>query len=172
MDDPRLREVLHLLAAGAGQRLWLGGATPLRCLRGVGPEQAAWKPAPDRHSIWELTLHIAYWKYAVRRNLEGSPRGGFPRSPSDWPQPPEVADAGSWKADRALLRSEHDRLVAAVRAFDPRRLDEEAPGSGAYRFVDLLFGVVTHDLYHVGQIQMLKRLYRSAGPEAGAGGFP
>ena len=51
----------------------LGGATPLGCLRGVQPEQAVWKPAPDRHSIWELVLHIAYWKYAVRRNLEGSP---------------------------------------------------------------------------------------------------
>ena len=139
----------------------------LGCLRGVDPEQAAWKPAPDRHSIWELVLHIAYWKYAVRRNLEGSGRGGFPRSPSNWPRVPEPADAAAWKRDRALLKSEHERLVAAVEGFDPRRLDEEAPGSGSYRFADLIFGVVTHDVYHVGQIQLLKRLYRSAGPGNG-----
>jgi uncharacterized damage-inducible protein DinB len=52
-------------------------------------------------------------------------------------------------------------IVEAVRAFDPRRLDKTAPGSANYRFVDLLFGVVSHDLYHVGQIQVLKRLYQT-----------
>jgi hypothetical protein len=61
--------------------------------------------------------------------------------------------------DRALLRSQHARLVEAVRAFEPRRLDEAVPGSRQYRFVDLLFGIASHDLYHVGQIQVLKRLY-------------
>jgi len=72
---------------------------------------------------------------------------------------PKPADAETWKADRGLLRSEHELLVEAVRAFDPRRLDAAAPGSGSYRFVDLMFGAVGHDLYHVGQIQLLKRLY-------------
>jgi hypothetical protein len=55
---------------------------------------------------------------------------------------PKPADASHWKADRALLRSEHVLIVEAVRAFDPRRLDKTAPGSANYRFVDLLFGVV------------------------------
>ena len=124
------------------------------------PEQAAWRPASKRHSIWELALHLAYWKYAVRRHLVALPQGSFPRSPADWPAVPKPADARGWKADRALLRSEHVELVEAVRAFDPRKLDEAAPGKGNYRFVDLLFGIAGHDLYHVGQIQMLKRLYR------------
>ena len=57
-----------------------------------------------------------------------------------------------------LLRSEHERLVETVRALDPRRLDDEAPGSVAYRIADLLHGVVMHDTYHVGQIQLLKRM--------------
>jgi uncharacterized damage-inducible protein DinB len=72
---------------------------------------------------------------------------------------PKPADAPHWKVDRALLQSEHVRLVEAVRAFDPRRLDLAPPGTGNYRFVDLLFGIVSHDLYHVGQIQVLKRMY-------------
>ena len=38
-------------------------------IRGVTAAQAAWRPAPDRHSIWELTLHAAYWKYVVRRKI-------------------------------------------------------------------------------------------------------
>lgn len=163
MDDPRIREALRLLQPEAGHRLWAGGATTLGCLRGVGPQQAAWKPAPDRHSIWELALHVAYWKYAVRRNLEGSDRGGFPRSPSNWPRVPEPADEKAWKRDRALLRSEHRKLVAAVQAFEARRLDDPTPGRGSYRFVDLVFGIVSHDVYHVGQIQMLKRLHAALG---------
>ncbi len=161
MDNPRLREILNLLDPPAGKRLWYGGATVVGCVRGVTPEQAAWKPAPKPHSIWELTLHLAYWKYAVRRNLEALPQGTFPRSPANWPVVPKPADAPQWKVDRSLLRSEHVRLVEAVRAFDPRRLDEGTTGSGNYRFVDLLFGIVSHDLYHVGQIQLLKRLYQT-----------
>lgn len=161
MNDPRLAEVLHLLAPPPGERLWYGGATVLGCVRGVTPKQAAWKPFSNRHSIWELTLHIAYWRYAVRRRLEGLPVGGFPRSPANWPAAPDAVDARSWNEDRGLLRSEHHALVDAVRRFDPTRLDERAPGGRKWTYADLLFGIVTHDLYHVGQIQLLKRLYRS-----------
>jgi len=161
VDDPRLREILNLLDPSAGKRLWYGGSTVIGCLRGVTPEQAAWRPAPKRHSIWELTLHLAYWKYAVRRHLEALPQGTFPRSPANWPAVPRPADARLWKADRALLRAEHFGLVKAVRAFDPLRLDEGVLGSGNYLFVDLLFGAVSHDLYHVGQIQVLKRLQQT-----------
>jgi len=161
LQDPRLREILNLLDPPAGKRLWFGGASVAGCLRGVTPEQARWRPAPKRHSIWELTLHLAYWKYAVRRNLEAAPQGTFPRSPSNWPAVPKPADARAWNADRALLRSQHTQLVEAVRMFDPRRLDKQVPSSKNYRFVDLMFGIVSHDLYHVGQIQTLKRLYQT-----------
>ncbi len=164
MPDQRLDEALHLLAPPPGRPLWAGGATPLGCLRGVGARQAAWKPAADRHSIWELTLHMAYWKYAVRRNLKGAPKGGFPRAPSNWPHVPEPAGEAAWKRDRALLRDEHEQLVAAVTAFAPRRLDERVPGPRAYRFADLIYGIAMHDTYHVGQIQLMKRLYRSLRP--------
>ncbi len=160
-NDLRLREILHLLEPPAGQRLWYGGAGVTGCLRGVTPAMAAWKPAPKRHSIWALTLHVAYWKYAVRRNLEVLRPGTFPRSPANWPAVPKPANALHWKGDRALLRSEHVQLVEAVRAFDAQRLDDAPPGSKTYRFVDLMYGAVCHDLYHVGQIQILKRLYQS-----------
>ncbi len=163
MTDPRLREILAMLDPKPGVRLWHGGASPLGSLRGVPPEQARWKPTPDRHSIWEFALHIAYWDYAVRRVLQDGPIGGFPRSPANWPAVPARADAGAWATDRALLRTEQQKLIAAVRAFDPARLDEVAPGKKAYRFADLLHGIVMHDTYHAGQIQLMKRLYRARG---------
>jgi hypothetical protein len=86
---------------------------------------------------------------------------------------PQPADATAWKADRALLHDEHARVVEAIRRFDPARYDEVAPGgssssagsgSGAgsgTTFGDLIMGVVMHDTYHTGQIQLLKRLYVS-----------
>lgn len=159
MTDPRLAEALHLLDPPAGERLWYGGATALGSLRGVGPAQAAWKPDPDRHSIWELALHIAYWKYAVRRRLDESvPRGSFPRSPANWPRIPEQPDERAWKEDRAILRREHEALLSLARTLGLDRLDHR-DAKGDYRVIDLLFGVATHDVYHTGQIQLMKRLY-------------
>jgi uncharacterized damage-inducible protein DinB len=158
MTEPRLAEVLHLLDPPAGTKLWYGGATVLGSLRGVGHEQAAWKPEAERHSIWELVLHAAYWKYAVRRRLDDSvPRGAFPRSPSNWPHVPNLPDERAWREDRALLRREHEALVDVARGLTSRDLDRR-DGKGEYRALDLLFGVVTHDIYHTGQIQLMKRL--------------
>jgi hypothetical protein len=162
MSNPRLDEVVHLLDPPPGTRLWYGGATAMGCLRGVPAKQAAWKPSPKRHSIWELTLHLAYWKYAVRRNLEGSASGRFTRSPSNWPHTPNTIDEKSWNEDRSLLRTEHEALIEVVRSLGAKKLDEKAKGSGTYRFIDLIYGVIMHDTYHVGQIQTLKRLSPAA----------
>ncbi len=141
--------------------LWHGGPSVVSVLRGVTAEAAAWRPHPDRHTIWELMLHIAYWKYAIRRRIEDGERGGFPRRPSDWPSQPGTPDEANWRADRALLKSEHEHLVALVSGFPPHRLDEPSGGTGQWTFMDLLSGAVLHDTYHVGQIQLMKRLHRT-----------
>jgi DinB superfamily len=143
----------------AGQG-WHGGPTPLGALRGVGAEQARWQPAPGRKSIWVLTLHIAYWKYAVRRLLDGSDRGGFPRRPSNWPRLPDAPGEAAWAADVALLRAEHERLVRAASAVNPAVLARRPPGSKRWTYGELIVGIAMHDAYHTGQIQLLKRLWR------------
>ena len=65
-----------------------------RSAPGVTPEEALWRPAPGRHNVWELTLHTAYWKYAVRRRLAGAAIGSFDRKPSDWPAIPDPPTCG------------------------------------------------------------------------------
>ncbi len=140
-------------------RAWHGGPTPVGAVRGVMAAQAAWRPGRRRKSIWELTLHIAYWDYAVRRLLDGSARGAFPRTPSNWPVPGRP-DAGSWASDVALLREEHERLAAAIRKVDPDRLGRRPPGSKRWTYGELLVGIAMHDAYHTGQIQLLKRLWQ------------
>ena len=115
-------------------------------------------PAPGRHSIWALALHIAYWKYAVCRRLAGSERTRFPRSPANWPAVPAPADEAAWKADRALLEGEHRRLMRVIATFPPAKLNRRPPGGKKWTYAELIIGVLVHDAYHTGQIQLLKRL--------------
>ncbi len=140
-------------------RAWHGGVTPVGALRGVSAAQARWVPAPRRHSIWTLTLHIAYWKYAVRRHLEREPIPRFARSPANWPALPALPDERAWREDRALLAEEHRRFVAAVTTFDPARLHRRPAAKRRWTYGELIIGVLAHDIYHAGQIQLLKRLW-------------
>lgn len=154
--DPRIALLLDVLEHAYHGRGWHG--TTLRgALRGVTPAQARWRPAPRRHCIWELVLHVAYWKYAVRQQLVGGDRGAFPRRPSNWPALPERPDARAWKADVALLEAEHRALRSAVEAVPPARLQARTP-KGKWIYADLIHGVAAHDCYHTGQVQLLKRL--------------
>jgi DinB superfamily len=148
--------ILQELAAGYDNKAW-HGSNLKGSLRGVTAFQAAWRPAGGRHNIWEVAVHAAYWKYAVRRRLTGERRGSFPLKGSNWfvrPEPGTAEDrwARAWARDRALLEQEHGSLVRAVRGMDPKRLSR----------IDMVFGIAYHDVYHAGQIQLLKRL-RPAG---------
>ena len=104
--DPRIELLLEILDQAFDRRGWHG--TTLRgALRGVTPAEALWRPGPDRHNVWELTIHAAYWKYAVRRRLAGEATGSFERKPSNWPDIPDPPDPKAWKKDIELLEAEH-----------------------------------------------------------------
>jgi hypothetical protein len=143
-----------------GRKNWHGGPSPSGALRGVTAAQAAWRPTPRRKTVWELALHIAYWKYTVRRHLETGERPRFPRSPANFPDQPEPADDAAWARDVALVRAEHERLVAAVRALASARLDDLPPDGRRWTYGELVLGIAAHDAYHSGQIQLLKRLWQ------------
>jgi uncharacterized damage-inducible protein DinB len=152
---------LGLLAAmledDYGGRPWQGPGLS-GALRGVKAAQAAWRPAPGRHSIQELTVHAAYWKYAVRRMLTGEKRGSFPEKGSNW-FARRASSEKAWKADLALLDTEHRLLREAVAGLSPAALARRPRGSQR-TVANLVYGVAAHDVYHTGQIQILKRLWR------------
>jgi hypothetical protein len=160
MASPTMDLLLWNLQPPAGRRSWHGGPTPVGVLRGVTAAQASWRPAPRRKSVWELALHIAYWKYAVRRHLAAGEQPRFPRSPSNFPRLPDPADQYAWASDVGLLLTEHDRLVEAVRAFPSPRLGEIPPGGKRWTYGEIVLGIAAHDAYHTGQIQLLKRLWQ------------
>lgn len=120
---------------------------------------AAWRTAPGRHNIWEIVVHAAYWKYAVWRRLTGERRGSFALKGSNWfsrPQAQAQTDE-AWRADIALLDRTHKSLRQAVKHMSTRDLDRKPRPGGLTNFA-VISGIIAHDLYHAGQIQLLKRL--------------
>jgi hypothetical protein len=155
-----IKLLLEMLDSAFLGRGW-HGTTLTGALRGITPKQALWRPRPKRHNIWELTLHAAYWKYVVRRRITGDDsRGAFPRAPSNWPALPPVPNSAAWRRDVRLLKEMHAGLRAAVVALPPKRLGARSP-MGKWSYAQLIHGVAAHDLYHTGQIQLIKRLMRS-----------
>jgi uncharacterized damage-inducible protein DinB len=149
--------LLRLIDEGYDKKAW-HGPNLKGSIRRVSAAEAAWRPAPPRHSIAENVVHCAYWKYAVRRRLTGERRGSFALKGSNWFTIASPLSESAWKECTALLDREHIALRQTIAAFTPERLDD-FPQGGKVRFVTQIYGIALHDVYHAGQIQLLKRLY-------------
>ncbi|HEY1483028.1 MAG TPA: DinB family protein [Candidatus Acidoferrum sp.] len=143
--------LMALIEEGYSKKTW-HGPNLRQSIKGIGAEQAAWRPARDRHNIWELTVHAAYWKYAIRRKIEGGKRGSFVLKGSNFFPRPEEGNAteAAWKADRDLLEKEHQALVSSIRKL--------VGTARAKKLFPALYGVAFHDVYHAGQIRLLRRM--------------
>jgi len=159
---PRHQEINHLLRLldEAYTRAAWHGPNLRGSIRGLTPREAAWRIKPGRHNIWEIVVHAAYWKYTVRRRLLGEKRGSFSLRGSNWFTRPVDCTEKAWRSDIVLLDEEHRRLRTAVAAFQPKDLDRPSRGSkiSAQR---LIAGIALHDVYHAGQIQLIKRLLKA-----------
>ena len=129
------------------RRSW-HGPNLMGALRGVGATEASRRVA-GRKTIWEQALHAAYWKQRVLSKVAGPSR--FPRPGSDWPPPPAEPTEAAWRADVDLLGELHRRLRSAVASMPPERL-------GDRQLIWLIHGAAAHDLYHAGQIRLLRRM--------------
>jgi hypothetical protein len=130
-------------------------------IRGLTAREAAKPPKAGRHNIWEIVVHAAYWKYVVRRRLLGEKRGSFSLQGSNWFVRPMDRSEKAWRADVALLEREHQRLRETVSSFQPENLDRPVRGSRTVAR-RLIAGIAFHDVYHAGQIQLIKKLTRKA----------
>lgn len=150
--------LLHALDHAYDATSWHG--PNLRgALRGLSHVEAARRPAKGRHSLWELVVHCAYWKYTVRRRLLGEKRGSFPLEGSNWFKRDAKDGAARWKADVLLLDEMHRTLRKAVEEFPAKNWKQRAKGS-RWTYRDTVAGVAAHDLYHAGQMRLVKVLAR------------
>lgn len=143
--------ILQLFEEAFERKTW-HGPNLWQSLKGISAEQAGWRPARGRHNIWEEALHAAYWKYAVRRRLEGGKRGSFALKGSNFFPRPESGKRteAAWNADKNLLRREHEALRKVMQSVLKKPASEKT--------LKMLWGVSFHDVYHAGQIRLLRRL--------------
>jgi hypothetical protein len=158
--QPEIRLLLHQIDESYEKKAWHG--PNLRgSIRGVTAEQAAWRPGRGRHNIWEIVVHAAYWKYAVRRRLLKEKKGSFPLKGSNWFLRPVEASEDAWRRDVQLLESSHRTLREAILGLSPKDL-YFTPATSKYPNHVMVSGIASHDVYHAGQIQLIKRLVKRA----------
>jgi len=119
------------------------------------------------HTIWELVLHTTTWeRYAMKRLQAGpGPRSLGEGGPNEKHEPsaeenfPTVTDTSeaAWKKTLEELELTTDRLCAMIRELaSDARLDDKVPGKD-YNVYFLLHGIAQHNIYHAGQIALLKK---------------
>jgi uncharacterized damage-inducible protein DinB len=148
-EAARIAEQLRRAFYGSA---WHGPAV-LELLADVEAETAAAKPIRDVHSIWELVLHTAAWDRVACRRLSGEKCQ--PTGDANFPPVPKV-NAAEWRKAIAETKRAHDAFVKTVAALPEERLRDRVPGK-RYDFYHMLHGLAQHELYHAGQIAILKK---------------
>ncbi|HEV7589491.1 MAG TPA: DinB family protein [Longimicrobium sp.] len=157
MDE--IDRIADQLARAFESDAWYGSNT-LDVLRGLTARQAAHRPIPQAHTVWEIALHVTSWNREVLRRL-GT---GVARDPEDgdWPAQPHATEE-NWRWTMERLEQSFRELLAAVSAFPADRLDEvlgearDRPLGSGVSFYVLLHGVVQHVVAHTAQMSLLKK---------------
>ena len=151
-ESKRIADQLHRAYQGEA---WHGPALR-ELLAGVTASKAAARPLAGAYSIWEIVLHITAWKKAVHRRLKGEAVELAPHE--DWP-PTGKTGAAAWRKTLKALEQAHRELRKAVARLPESRLKQIVPGR-KHTVYFMLHGLVQHDLYHAGQIALLKKAKR------------
>ncbi len=133
---------------------WHGPAL-VELLKDLTSSQAVSRPIPEAHTIWEIVLHVTVWMNQISARLVGEGRRDLPPE-EDWPAMPLKVDERSWRSTLDTLESAYDALAARIRQVDEARLDEPIMEGFSTVYVSL-HGIVQHNLYHAGQIALLKK---------------
>lgn len=155
MAQNRIRMLLAQMEGGFGGNGWATAAG--HALAGLSADQAAWGPAADLHSVWELVNHLTFWKELVTARLHGLPITGGPiRNPETFGSAVR-GDEKAWREAVDRLMGAQAALRAAVASLQDEQLDQPLPGERTL-LGDLLSGIILHDPYHLGQVVVLRKL--------------
>jgi uncharacterized damage-inducible protein DinB len=133
------------------------GPSVLSLLQGISSSQAAARPIPSAHSIWQLVNHIAAWERACLRRLNGDP--AQLSDEEDW-APINDTSESAWEKTKQDLVATHEDLLKKIATLDDSQLDNriiENPDVPFSTIYVTLHGGIQHDLYHAGQIAVLKK---------------
>lgn len=137
-----------------------GWQPPLsHAVAGLTAAQAAWKPSPERHSIWQIVRHVLHWKRGVLQAWDGDPPDYRQMSEADWPD--ATGDDAAWERDVRALHNLYADLRRKLEAAGQADLDQTRPwyrDAPPRAVATRVLHMLTHDIYHAGQIQYLRAL--------------
>lgn len=110
------------------------------------------------HSIWELVAHLTATADIIARRIRGESAGL--KDEEFWPAVPDATEE-SWRGAIAQLKRKEEDLWLAVASFPEERLDDKLMTAGASSAYVNFHGHAQHNLYHAGQIALLKKGYSS-----------
>ena len=150
---------LQIVEEGYKSKAW-HGPNLSGAIRGLTANEAAWRHGKNRHNIWEIVVHCAYWKYIVRRRILGEKRGSFPLKGSNWFKRPDGKPTeNEWRRDVKLLDEVHRSMVDAIAELKTSDL-KKIPRGTKYNNRFTISGIAMHDVYHAGQVQLIKRMIK------------
>lgn len=103
----------------------------------------------DSHSIIQLVAHMAAWRNYVTEKLKGNESFEL----TDEQNFPTETD---WRKTLASLEQSQQNLIKALEETLDERLQQVVPGR-KFKFYTMLHGIIHHDIYHIGQIQLIKK---------------
>ncbi len=130
------------------------GPSVREVLAGVNSDKAAAHPIPAAHSIWEITDHIGAWMHYVCKRLDGEQFEATPEQ--DWPAAPAKDEKG-WQNTLKNLEQGYQKLTAAIQRSSDEDLEKKYVPGKHYTIYFMLHGVIQHNLFHAGQIALLKK---------------
>ena len=132
-------------------------------LDGISPECAAYRSFPKTHSIWEIVLHMTFWEGVVSRRLQGE-RASLDEA-LNFPAPPATSEA-NWQKTLGDFRASNQQFRKLLAELNPARL-YELSAAGKRTFYEEAHGLIHHNLYHAGQIALLKKAFPQKAQPAG-----
>ncbi len=141
------------------EEAWFGNSI-VESLRDVTPKMAEMRINPNTHSIAEIAYHMTTWRIFVVRKLQGDAEFDIKTKDKDWKKF-QVVDDFEWEAIQMELSLSQEELVTEIQKIADDTFLEKYVPSRDYSYYTLIHGVIQHDIYHVGQIGLIKKILKS-----------
>lgn len=152
--NTEIARIADLLAQTYGGNPWHGSSIS-QILENVAARQATARPIPHGHTMAELVKHVTAWRIFALEKLRGNARYDIATPEEDWPPTGTITEA-DWQRIIAALSASQGQLLEALSLVKDAKLLERVPGR-EYDFYFLIHGVIQHDLYHLGQMALLRK---------------
>jgi len=172
MEQPNNDELLRIIdllnTTYEGEEAWHGPSLA-EVMRDVTPDMASLRIAPNTHSIAELLFHMTSWRIFCVKKMQGDGEFDILTPEKNFGQLPDKIDDFEWEALQMELSLSQEELINELDKRDEDEFLEEIVPGRDYTYYDLLHGIINHDIYHAGQVMILKKALTFKA--AGAGRF-